>query len=100
MVYRHDAATVLVVCWGCGSEGAPHETACIHYAVSAATRQMVTLGEPHDQDYARAMNVDPQNGLDAEDRASLDEALCLSEADIAAGRLVDASDVLEELRSR
>ena len=38
--------------------------------------------------------------LDPEDRAALDEALCLSEADIAAGRLVDAADVLKELRSR
>lgn len=75
-------------------------TACLHCAVSAAIPQIATLGEPHDQDYARAMNVDPQNGLDAEDRASLDEALSLSEADITAGRLVDASEVLEELRSR
>ena len=46
------------------------------------------------------MNADPWNGLDAEDPASLDEALLLSEADITAGRLVDASEVLEELRSR
>ena len=44
--------------------------------------------------------LDPGDWLDAEDRAALDEALCLSEADIAAGRLVDASAVLEEIRSR
>jgi len=44
--------------------------------------------------------LDPGDWLDDEDRAALAEALCLSEADIAAGRLVDAKEVLEELRSR
>jgi hypothetical protein len=42
---------------------------------------------------------DPGDWLDEEGRTALGEALCLSEADIAAGRLVDAAEVLNELRS-
>ena len=44
--------------------------------------------------------LDPGDWLDDEGRAALDEALCLSETDIAAGRLVDAEEVLKELRLR
>lgn len=44
--------------------------------------------------------LDPGDWLDENDRAVLHEALRHSEADLAAGRLVDSDDVLEELRSR
>lgn len=44
--------------------------------------------------------LDPGDWLDDSDRAALHAALARSEADVAAGRLVDAADVLKELRSR
>ena len=44
--------------------------------------------------------LDPGDWLDDSDRAALHAALGDSEADIAAGRLVEAADVLKGLRSR
>lgn len=44
--------------------------------------------------------LDPGNWLDEADRAALHEALRQSDADVAAGRLVDAEEILKELRSR
>lgn len=44
--------------------------------------------------------LDPGDWLDDEDRAALNQALRDSEADVKAGRLVDADSVLRELRSR
>jgi hypothetical protein len=44
--------------------------------------------------------LDPGDWLDDADRAALHRALRDSDADVAAGRLVDAADVLNELRSR
>ena len=44
--------------------------------------------------------LDPGDWLDEADRAALHEALRQSDADVAAGRLVDAEEVLRELRSR
>jgi len=43
--------------------------------------------------------LDPGDWLDDEDRAALHKALQDSEADVAAGRLVDADEILRELRS-
>ena len=43
--------------------------------------------------------LDPGDWLDAEDRAALHRALKDSDADVAAGRLVDATEILRELRS-
>ncbi len=45
------------------------------------------------------LSLDPGDWLEAEDRAALHRALKDSDADVAAGRLVDAADVLRELRS-
>jgi len=42
--------------------------------------------------------LDPGDWLDAEDRAALHRALLASQADLEAGRLVDAEEVLRELR--
>ena len=42
--------------------------------------------------------LDPGDWLDDTDRAALHAALTLSSADIEAGRIVDASDVLKALR--
>jgi hypothetical protein len=44
--------------------------------------------------------LDPGDWLDDADRAALHEALAQSEADVAAGRLVDATDVIKHLRGR
>jgi hypothetical protein len=44
--------------------------------------------------------LDPGDWLDETDRAALHQALRESDADVAAGRLVDAEVVLRELRSR
>lgn len=41
--------------------------------------------------------LDPGDWLDDADRAALHEALRQSEADVQAGRLVDAEEVLKEL---
>ena len=44
--------------------------------------------------------LDPGDWLDDSDRAALHAALAQSEADVSAGRIVDAADVLKGLRSR
>ena len=44
--------------------------------------------------------LDPGDWLNEADRAALHEALRESDADVATGNLVDAGDVLRELRSR
>jgi hypothetical protein len=44
--------------------------------------------------------LDPGDWLDDEDRAALHQALTDSDADVKAGRLVDADVILGELRSR
>jgi len=44
--------------------------------------------------------LDPGDWLEADERTALHEALRESGADVAAGRLVDAEDVLREIRSR
>ncbi len=43
--------------------------------------------------------LDPGDWLDEDDRAALHKALRESNADVAAGRLTDAYEILEELRS-
>ena len=44
--------------------------------------------------------LDPGDWLDASDREALHAALAQSQADVAAGRLIDAADVLKRLRAR
>jgi hypothetical protein len=44
--------------------------------------------------------LDPGDWLDEGDRAALHQALGDSEADVKAGRLIDADVILRELRSR
>lgn len=43
--------------------------------------------------------LDPGDWLDERERAALHQALRESDADVAAGRLVDADEILRELRS-
>ena len=44
--------------------------------------------------------LDPGDWLDEADRAALHDALRESDTDVAAGRLVDAEEILREIRSR
>ena len=44
--------------------------------------------------------LDPGDWLDDADRAALHAALAQSQADVAAGRLINATDVLRGLRAR
>jgi hypothetical protein len=44
--------------------------------------------------------LDPGDWLDDADRAALHAALAQSQADVVAGRLVDAAEILKGLRSR
>ena len=44
--------------------------------------------------------LDPGDWLDESDRAALHAALLASDSDVAAGRLVDAAEILRELRTR
>jgi hypothetical protein len=44
--------------------------------------------------------LDPGDWLDEADRAALHAALAESGADVTAGRLIEATDLLRELRSR
>ena len=44
--------------------------------------------------------LDPGDWLDQADRAALHDALRQSEADVAAGNLIDAAEILQELRRR
>lgn len=44
--------------------------------------------------------LDPGDWLDDAERAALHAALAQSEADVVAGRLIDAVDVLKSLRAR
>ena len=44
--------------------------------------------------------LDPGDWLDEADRAALHDALRESDADVAAERLVEADEILKELRSR
>ena len=46
------------------------------------------------------LSLDPGDWLDDGDRAALHKALRDSDADVAAGRLVDADEILKALRSR
>jgi hypothetical protein len=43
--------------------------------------------------------LDPGDWLDAADRAALHQALVASQEDVETGRLIDAEEVLKELRA-
>ena len=48
----------------------------------------------------RLLPLDPGDWLDDDDRAALHEALAQSEADVKAGRLLNAADILKGLRPK
>lgn len=62
----------------------------------------LVIDEPVDLPEGTVLHLvpfDPGDGLDEADRAALHDALRASAEDVEAGRLVDAEDVLAELRS-
>jgi hypothetical protein len=62
----------------------------------------LVLDEPTDLPEGTEVDLlplDPGDWLDDEDREALHRALDASTADIASGRLVDADEVLKEIRS-
>jgi hypothetical protein len=67
------------------------------------TAGRLVLDEPTDLPEGTELELlplDPGDWLDEPDRAALHEALRESDADVAAGRLVDADEILKDLRSR
>ena len=63
----------------------------------------LVVDEPTDLPEGTEVNLlplDPGDWLDEADRAALHKALRESNADVAAGRLVDADEILRDLRSR
>ena len=63
----------------------------------------LVVDEPTDLPEGTEMELlplDPGDWLDDADRRALHQALRESDADVEAGRLVDAADILNELRSR
>lgn len=72
--------------------------------IKARVRQgRLVVDEPTDLPEGTELQLlplDPGDWLDEEGRAALHEALRESGADVEAGRLVDAEDILRELRSR
>lgn len=81
---------------------------CWRYALTMTIKARVSSGrlvvdEPTDLPDGTEMELlplDPGDWLDEVDRAALHEALGESSTDATAGRLVDAAEILRELRSR
>jgi len=76
----------------------------VDMTIKARVRQgRLVVDEPTDLPEGTELQLlplDPGDWLDQSERAALHEALRESGADVAAGRLVDAEDILRELRSR
>lgn len=72
--------------------------------IKARVRQgRLVVDEPTDLPEGTELQLlplDPGDWLGEEERAALHEALRESGADVEAGRLVDAEEILRELRSR
>ena len=84
--------------------GGPASVTLVVMMVKAHVREgRLVVDEPTDLPEGTEIDLlplDPGDWLDEADRAALHEALRQSDADVAAGRLVDAEEILKELRSR
>ena len=84
--------------------GGPASVTLSSMIVKARVREgRLVVDEPTDLPDGTEIDLlplDPGDWLDEADRAALHEALRQSDADVAAGRLVDAEEILKELRSR
>lgn len=84
--------------------GGPFNATLLGMTIKARVRAgRLVLDEPTDLPEGTEVELlplDPGDWLDDADRAALHEALRQSDADVEAGRLVDAQEILRELRSR
>lgn len=83
--------------------GASASARLLAMTVKAHVREgRLVLDEPTDLPEGTEIELlplDPGDWLNEVDRAALHEALRQSESDIAAGRLIDAEEILKELRA-
>lgn len=84
--------------------GGPSSDTFICMTIKARVRAgRLVVDEPTDLPEGTELELlplDPGDWLDEADRAALHHALRESNADVAAGRLIDAEDILKEIRSR
>jgi len=84
--------------------GGPSSSTLLLMTIKARVRSgRLVLDEPTDLPEGTEVDLlplDPGDWLDEHDRAALHEALRESNADVTAGRLVDADEILRELKSR
>jgi hypothetical protein len=84
--------------------GGPPDATLLHLTIKARVNAgRLVVDEPTDLPDGTELELlplDPGDWLDEADRAALHKALRESDADIAAGRLIDADEILKELRSR
>ena len=84
--------------------GGPPNATLFHMTIRARVNAgRLVVNEPTDLPDGTELELlplDPGDWLDEANRAALHKALLESDADVAAGRLIDADDILKELRSR
>lgn len=84
--------------------GGPPNATLVRMMIKARVHAgRLVLDEPTDLPEGTEVELlplDPGDWLDEAERAALHEALRQSNADVAAGRLVEADEILKELRSR
>ena len=84
--------------------GGPPGATLFHMTIMARVNAgRIVVNEPTDLPDGTELELlplDPGDWLDETDRAALHKALRESDADVAAGRLIDADEILKELRSR
>lgn len=84
--------------------GGPPNATLVRMTIKARVHAgRLVLDEPTDLPEGTEVELlplDHGDWLDEADRAALHEALRQSDADVAAGRLVEADEILKELRSR
>jgi hypothetical protein len=76
---------------------------CLMTIKARVTAGRLVVDEPTDLPEGTELELlplDPGDWMDDADRTALHEALRLSDADVAAGRLIDAAEILKALRSR
>lgn len=88
---------------GCSALGGPGGATLSFMTLKARVQAgRLVVDEPTDLPEGTEVELlplDPGDWLDDADRAALHQALRESDADIAAGRLVDADEILKEIRS-
>ena len=97
--------TIALSAYGCKRLlGGPTSVTLVRMTIKARVRAgRLIVDEPTELPEGTELQLlplDPGDWLDEADRAALHDALRESDADVAAGRLVDAEEILKEIRSR